>query len=52
MARTRVTTSGGVGHLQKGGAVAFGDINNDGAQDIYAVMGGELPVIERKGLSL
>lgn len=38
-----VTTSGGVGHLQKGGAIAFGDINNDGGQDIYAVMGGELP---------
>jgi hypothetical protein len=38
-----VTTSGGVGHLQKGGAIAFGDVNNDGAQDIYAVMGGELP---------
>src|SRR5262249_8750510 len=38
-----VTTSGGVGHLQKGGAIAFGDVNNDGAQDIYAVMGGEFP---------
>jgi hypothetical protein len=38
-----VTTSGGFGHLQKGAAIAFGDINNDGAQDIYAVLGGELP---------
>src|SRR5262249_2672275 len=33
----------GGGHLQKRGAIAFGDINNDGAQDIYAVLGGELP---------
>ena len=38
-----VTTSADVGHLQKGTAVAFGDINNDGTQDIYAVLGGELP---------
>jgi hypothetical protein len=38
-----VTTAGGFGHLQKGAAIAFGDMNNDGAQDIYAVMGGELP---------
>jgi hypothetical protein len=38
-----VTTSADVGHLQKGGAIAFGDINNDGAQDLYAVLGGELP---------
>ena len=35
-----VTTSGGFGHLQKGHGVAFGDIDNDGDQDIYAVMGG------------
>jgi ASPIC and UnbV/FG-GAP-like repeat len=35
-----VTTSGGFGQLQKGHAIAFGDINNDGAQDIYAVIGG------------
>ena len=35
-----VTTSAGVGHLQKGHAVSFGDIDNDGDQDIYAVMGG------------
>jgi hypothetical protein len=35
-----VTTSGGFGHLQKGHAVAFADFNNDGTQDIYAVMGG------------
>lgn len=35
-----VTTSGGVGHLQKGHGISFGDIDNDGDQDIYAVMGG------------
>ncbi len=35
-----VTTAGGFGHLQKGHAIAFADIDNDGDQDIYAVMGG------------
>lgn len=35
-----VTTSGGFGHLQKGHAVAFGDIDQDGDQDIYEDMGG------------
>lgn len=35
-----VTTSGGFGHLQKGHGIAFGDIDNDGDQDVYAVMGG------------
>jgi hypothetical protein len=35
-----VTTSGGFGHLQKGHGIAFGDIDADGDQDIYAVMGG------------
>ncbi|MCB9898287.1 MAG: CRTAC1 family protein [Planctomycetes bacterium] len=35
-----VTTSGGFGHLQKGHAIAFGDIDGDGDQDVYAVMGG------------
>ncbi|MGE3181938.1 MAG: FG-GAP repeat domain-containing protein, partial [Phycisphaerae bacterium] len=35
-----VTISGGFGHLQKGHGIAFGDIDNDGDQDIYAVMGG------------
>ena len=35
-----VTTSGGFGHLQKGHAVAFGDIDHDGDQDVFAVMGG------------
>ncbi len=35
-----VTTSGGFGHLQKGHGVSFGDIDNDGDQDIFEVMGG------------
>jgi hypothetical protein len=35
-----VTTSSGTGHLQKGHGVAFGDIDNDGDQDIYETMGG------------
>lgn len=35
-----VTTSGGFGHLQKGHGVAFGDIDNDGDQDVYTVLGG------------
>ena len=35
-----VTTSGGFGSLQKGHAVSFGDLDNDGDQDIYHVIGG------------
>jgi hypothetical protein len=35
-----VTSSGGFGNLQKGHGVSFGDINNDGNQDIYENMGG------------
>ena len=38
-----VTTSGGFGQLQKGHGIAFGDINNDGDQDIYSVLGGAYP---------
>ena len=38
-----VTTSGGFGQLQKGSGIAFGDMNNDGAQDIYSVVGGIYP---------
>jgi len=37
-----VTTAGGFGHLQKGHGIAFGDIDLDGDNDIYAVMGGAL----------
>lgn len=35
-----VTAAGRFGHLQKGHGVAFGDLDNDGDQDIFAVMGG------------
>jgi hypothetical protein len=35
-----VTTSGGFGQLQKGHGIAFGDINNDGEQDIFSKVGG------------
>lgn len=38
-----VTTSAGVGHLQKGHGIAFGDLDNDGDQDIFAQMGGAYP---------
>ena len=34
-----VTTSGGFGHLQKGHGISFGDLDNDGDQDVHAVMG-------------
>ncbi len=35
-----ITFDGGFGHLQKGHAIAFADLDQDGDQDIYAVMGG------------
>lgn len=35
-----VTFSGGFGQLQKGHGVAFADLDNDGDQDVYAVIGG------------
>jgi hypothetical protein len=35
-----VTTETGTGHLQKGHGVGFADLNNDGAQDIFAIIGG------------
>jgi hypothetical protein len=38
-----VTTAGGFGHLQKGHGIAFADIDHDGDQDIYEVMGGFYP---------
>jgi FG-GAP-like repeat/ASPIC and UnbV len=35
-----VTTAGNFGHLQKGHGIAFGDIDNNGTQDVFEVMGG------------
>ena len=35
-----VTTSGGFGHLQKGHAIAFADIENRGQEDVFEEMGG------------
>jgi hypothetical protein len=35
-----VTTAGGFGHLQKGHGVGFGDIDNDGGQDVVLNVGG------------
>jgi hypothetical protein len=38
-----VTFSGGFGHLQKGHGVAFGDVDNDGDQDLFHQLGGFYP---------
>ena len=35
-----VTAAGGFGHTQKGHGVSFGDIDHDGDQDVYIVLGG------------
>jgi len=35
-----ISAAGGFGHLQKGHGVSFADIDNDGDQDVHAVMGG------------
>ena len=38
-----VTFSGGFGHLQKGHGIAFGDLDRDGDQDVFAQIGGAYP---------
>ena len=38
-----VTTATGTGHLQKGHGVAFADLDDDGAQDVYIALGGAFP---------
>jgi tetratricopeptide (TPR) repeat protein len=40
---TDITTSSGTGALAKGHGVAFADLNNDGDEDIFIVMGGPSP---------
>ncbi|MEM8907957.1 MAG: CRTAC1 family protein, partial [Bacteroidota bacterium] len=37
---TEVSMSAGFAHIQKGHGVGFGDMDNDGDQDIYCVVGG------------
>jgi hypothetical protein len=38
-----ITFASGLGHLQKGHGVAFGDVDNDGDQDILHQLGGFFP---------
>lgn len=38
-----ITTSSGTGELHKGHGIAFADIDNDGDEDILAVIGGAVP---------
>ncbi len=38
-----VTTAGGFGHLQKGHAIAFADLEGTGSEDVFEEMGGALP---------
>jgi hypothetical protein len=43
-----VTTSGGFGNLQKGHGIAFGDVDNDGDEDVYLQSGGIYPSGRRR----
>ncbi len=38
-----VSSNAGIAHLQKGSAVALGDVDGDGDEDILQVLGGEFP---------
>ena len=38
-----VTMAGGFGHLQKGHAIVFADLDHDGDQDVFEQMGGAYP---------
>ena len=40
---TDITASSGMGALAKGHGIAFGDLNNDGDEDVFVVMGGPQP---------
>ena len=46
-----VTFIGGFGHLQKGHGIAFGDLDNDGDQDLFQQLGGAYP-FDRYGNAL
>ena len=39
-----VTYAGGFGHIQKGHAVVFADLDHDGDQDVFEQMGGAYPI--------
>ncbi|MGB5294798.1 MAG: CRTAC1 family protein, partial [Thermoanaerobaculia bacterium] len=38
-----VTTASRLGHLQKGHGIAFADLDHDGDEEVFAVMGGAVP---------
>jgi hypothetical protein len=47
-----VTYQRGAGHLLKGHGVAFGDLDEDGRQEIYQVQGGGYPVDQGRNILL